>query len=308
MVEITTASAKLIPFTASFEGTVLKAYRDPGGVITIGIGATWLSAAFRNWWTAKRGHKLRMGDTMTAAEAREALSLLIAKEYAPPVAKRFKGTGIRQHEFDAATDVSYNCGPGSLKWTWAAALAGRAIEAAAARLCVTAITAKGKRLNGLVRRRIAEARLMETGYYGVIASAAGPSVSTSTADIREYQSALATLGYYAGAIDGVRGNLTDAAVLKFQSDNDLIVDGIVGPATRATLQRALEAKRAVQSTATATGATGATGAGMDISANGIDWSAVLSGGKWAVVALVVAAVAVIAWRYRGVILRKRTRV
>ena len=241
MSEITTASSALIPFTASFEGTVLKAYRDPGGVITIGRGFTWLSASFRDYWMRKRGHKLRMGDTITLAECDEALALLIAKEYAPPVAARFKGTGIKQHEFDAATDVSFNCGPGSLKWEWAKSLAARAVFIAAAKLRTTAITAKGVRLAGLVRRRAAEAHLIETGVYGV---SGNPSVSSSVADVKAYQTDLATLGYYKGKIDGDAGPLTKAAVEAFQRDNGLKVDAIVGPATRAAIRRALDAKAA----------------------------------------------------------------
>jgi len=311
---VITASEKLIPFTSAFEGTVLKAYKDSGGVITIGIGCTWLSAAFRRYWTAKRGHKLRMGDTMTAAEASEALALLIREEYAPPVAERFAGTGIKQHEFDAATDVSYNCGPGALKWKWATALASRAISAAASKLRVTAVTARGssKPLRGLLRRRAAEALLLETGNYGR-AHKTQPAVSSTHSDTKEYQAQLVTLGFDI-VVDGVAGPVTITAVRAFQRDKELTIDGRVGPATRATLVRAIEAKRSAQITTGATATSGATGAGIETTIapsvppadNVFDWSVAMSGANWALWAAVVAIILTVAWRNRGIVLRKRT--
>ena len=42
------------------------------------------------------------------------------------------------------------------------------------------------------------------------------------------QDALNTIGYDAGNIDGIFGNKTYNAVLKFQKNNDLVQDGIVG--------------------------------------------------------------------------------
>lgn len=45
------------------------------------------------------------------------------------------------------------------------------------------------------------------------------------------QSKLASKGYTVGTIDGDCGSKTDAAIRAFQSDNGLVVDGHVGPAT-----------------------------------------------------------------------------
>ena len=47
-------------------------------------------------------------------------------------------------------------------------------------------------------------------------------------DIRPFQSMLADLGYYDGVIDGEYGRRTRKAVVKFQKDNKLKPDGIVG--------------------------------------------------------------------------------
>jgi putative peptidoglycan binding protein len=54
------------------------------------------------------------------------------------------------------------------------------------------------------------------------------------------QSQLAKLGYYRGAVDGVAGDETEAAIASYQEDNDLSVTGTV---TAATLQSLGLAKR-----------------------------------------------------------------
>lgn len=50
-------------------------------------------------------------------------------------------------------------------------------------------------------------------------------------DIKEYQSLLKQAGYYPGPIDGIRGPLTEKAILRFQKDQGLTADGVVGPVT-----------------------------------------------------------------------------
>jgi peptidoglycan hydrolase-like protein with peptidoglycan-binding domain len=49
------------------------------------------------------------------------------------------------------------------------------------------------------------------------------------------QRALADLGYYDGPITGFFGDLTEATVRQFQTDQGLPVDGVVGPTTEAAL-------------------------------------------------------------------------
>lgn len=52
---------------------------------------------------------------------------------------------------------------------------------------------------------------------------------------KQIQQALKDLGYYNGSVDGIIGNATTSAIKKFQRDNGLTADGIVGTKTAAKL-------------------------------------------------------------------------
>jgi hypothetical protein len=54
-------------------------------------------------------------------------------------------------------------------------------------------------------------------------------------DVRDLQALLTELGVYRGAIDGIYGGQTTEAVRTFQRRHGLTADGVVGPATRASL-------------------------------------------------------------------------
>ena len=53
--------------------------------------------------------------------------------------------------------------------------------------------------------------------------------------VRRYQEKLEALGYLRGEADGNFGNATQNAIREFQSRNDLVVDGYLGPGTMAAL-------------------------------------------------------------------------
>lgn len=53
--------------------------------------------------------------------------------------------------------------------------------------------------------------------------------------IAKIQQRLLKLGFNPGPVDGVRGRMTSNAVKRFQESRGLVVDGIVGPATRSAL-------------------------------------------------------------------------
>ena len=55
-------------------------------------------------------------------------------------------------------------------------------------------------------------------------------------EISGVQARLNNLGYDSGPVDGIQGPITTAAVKAFQEENNLKVDGIVGPRTRGKLK------------------------------------------------------------------------
>ncbi|NJN87425.1 MAG: hypothetical protein HC881_15365 [Leptolyngbyaceae cyanobacterium SL_7_1] len=62
-----------------------------------------------------------------------------------------------------------------------------------------------------------------------------PVVDAGDSTIANVQLALADLGYYPGAIDGILGEETEAAILTFQRDRGLVVDGVLGTETLSAL-------------------------------------------------------------------------
>ncbi len=61
---------------------------------------------------------------------------------------------------------------------------------------------------------------------------------------KEIQQKLKNLGYYNGAVDGVLGSASVAAIKKFQKDNGLTADGIVGAKTAQKLNISLSTQNA----------------------------------------------------------------
>ncbi|MCW2307391.1 glycoside hydrolase family protein [Rhodobium gokarnense] len=281
------------------EGFVANAYRDAVGVVTIGTGFTDASRIFRAYWQETRGHRLRMGDTITRAENARLLSEVADGEYGAAVTASIRPK--EQHHYDGATSVAFNLGKGSVAWRWAQALRDGDPARCAALLRVGYNTAGGRRLAGLVARRRLEAALIEHGDY----ADGGPNGHSADGDdkktLADYQKLLKDRGFDPGPADGLWGPKTRAAVLAFQRSHDgLANDGILGPATKAALDRGAVATRDARSSALAAGL--ATAAGGAVSA-GSDTGAP----AWvlAVVATVIAAsLAYVLWRNGDEIARR----
>lgn len=60
-------------------------------------------------------------------------------------------------------------------------------------------------------------------------------VATTTSQNKIIQQRLKSWGYYTGAVDGILGSKSIAAIKKFQKNNGLVVDGIVGRNTAAAI-------------------------------------------------------------------------
>lgn len=71
-------------------------------------------------------------------------------------------------------------------------------------------------------------------------------------DISPIQTALKEKGYYTGSVDGVAGNETYNALLKFQSDNGLTADGMAGKGTLDKLYASTSSKPLLQLGSTGT--------------------------------------------------------
>lgn len=290
-----TISEKLVQFVKAREGWSTNAYREKHDVVTIGYGFTNLDKTCQAFFKAKWGRPLRLGDTITKGEGDVLLGQVLRQEYLPPVLKRF-GRSLTQERLDCCVSVSYNCGAGTLSDRWADALAAGDVKRAAELLKETRVTAQGHPLAGLRARRALEADLLLYGRYG--STAVAPAVSSHAEDVEAYQQQLKILGFYKGEIDGVAGPGTIDAVKAYQAAHpDLVVDGVVGRATRACLERDVRARNvpAAAGSVVAGGAiVGAIVAG-DKGSQLAPSVGVLAG---IMVALVVAVVVGLVWRSR----------
>ncbi|MBV6623218.1 MAG: peptidoglycan-binding protein [Rivularia sp. (in: Bacteria)] len=74
------------------------------------------------------------------------------------------------------------------------------------------------------------------GILGFSSAVQAISRGSSGAEVRRIQNRLANQGYYNGPVTGYYGRLTQQAVRRFQSAQNLKVDGIAGPSTISELQ------------------------------------------------------------------------
>ncbi|SUZ33956.1 hypothetical protein ROE7235_03737 [Roseibaca ekhonensis] len=223
-------SAPGVTFLERHEGVVLKAYRCPAGIWTIGAGLTAASGVV----------KPRAGMVISRAEATGLLQKALRQNYEPAVKRTMPGA--KQHEFDAGVSFHFNTGAiGRASWVqhWIDRNWGRVEHNLAAWN-----KGGGRVLPGLTRRRAEEYDLLADGDYGtgparVEAGLATMVVELDRAELDAAHAGFKALGYNVGDSDL---GFTIGGVRAFQRDHDLTVDGIVGRATLSTLQRMLDAR------------------------------------------------------------------
>lgn len=196
-----------------FEGCRLTAYKCPAGVWTIGYGHT---------------AGVTSGQTITQAEADKLLVEDVAK-YEQKVNKYYDRYKWNQNEFDALVSFAFNIG--SIDQLTANGTRSRAVIAEKILLYNKAA---GKVLAGLTRRRESERALFMKGC-DVATLKAAEQLPTLRKGIRgpsvlKLQQALKERGYNIKA-DGIFGEKTLEAVMAFQAENELVVDGVVGSKT-----------------------------------------------------------------------------
>lgn len=228
------------------EGVVLRAYRDIVGVWTIGAGLTAASGVVVP----------KAGMVITRAEATRLLKLALEMNYEPAVEKVMQGfTGSKvirphQHEFDAGVSFHFNTGAiARASWVklWRAGKPAKEIRSA----MMLWNKAGGRVVRGLQLRRQREADLLLGGFYfnpnaKVNQPPGSPTymaLAAWTPNIDPATREAATRSLIAMGYDNRDGAITAIGARAFQKDHDLTVDGIIGRATVATIQRRADAAR-----------------------------------------------------------------
>jgi lysozyme len=131
-----------------FEGCVLKAYKCPAGIWTIGYGNTFY----------EDGMKVKEGDVITQARAEE-LAKFIIDQFAVTIAP-FILQPLNDNQFSACVSLAYNIGTAGFKRSSVfKKLNVNPLDATIADSFRLWNKGGGKVLKGLVRRREAEIQL-----------------------------------------------------------------------------------------------------------------------------------------------------
>ena len=150
--KITKTGTKGIELIKAFEGFRSKPYKCPAGIPTIGYGATFYPG----------GKKVTMADApITEEQGTELLQSMLVnfEKYVDSYCR----DDINQNQFDALVSFAYNLGPANLKSSTLLKKVNANPEDKTIRVeFMKWVKAGGKTLQGLVKRRTAEADLYFT--------------------------------------------------------------------------------------------------------------------------------------------------
>lgn len=214
-----------------FEGCNLTAYKCAAGVWTIGWGHTG----------TVNGKKICSGMKITKATAEKLLKADVSKFYDMTGIQSYVPLAptLSENQRAALTSFAFNCGGNNLK-----SLCKGRTAAQIADSILLYNKAAGRPLQGLTDRRKAERALFLSGKVagdtnvGHKAEQHGMDTlkkGDEGQQVRVLQWMLNTAAKAGLKRDGVFGMVTAAAVVKFQENNGLTPDGIVGAKTWATL-------------------------------------------------------------------------
>jgi lysozyme len=303
------ATEKGLSVIRSFEGRALKAYRDSVGVITIGYGST----NYDKFAVEYLGGPITLQTTITEDQAEYLLRESLARNYGPAVEKAMPGGSAVEH--DGGYSFHFNTGAiARASWVklWKA---GADFYAS----IMSWNKAGGNVLAGLTRRRAREHAIIKFGDYGPegntkppVLNSAGHVVPVNSPDhhlagtpgmlrlgdqgpeVVDLKKSLVEIGFKdVNPADDKFDAGTDKIIRAIQTAHKQInVDGVVGPATRASINRERDARKSLAKTTTVNGsiatATGAAHTFMHI-----------PGTVWIAIAIFAAsAFAVLAWKYR----------
>ena len=144
---------KGINLIKTFEGIRLGAYLCPAGVPTIGYGSTYYPDKT----------KVKMGDKLKDAAEADALLVVTVQPFENNVTALVNGTQITTNQFNALVSFAFNLGTAALaKSTLLKKVKANPNDPSITIEFMKWVNAGGVKLEGLVRRRKAEAELYFT--------------------------------------------------------------------------------------------------------------------------------------------------
>lgn len=145
--------SKGINLIKTFEGIRLGAYLCPAGVATIGYGSTYYPDKT----------KVKMGDKLKDAAEADALLAVTVQPFENNVTALINGTQITTNQFNALVSFAFNLGTAALaKSTLLKKVKANPNDPSVTIEFMKWVNAGGVKMEGLVRRRKAEAELYFT--------------------------------------------------------------------------------------------------------------------------------------------------
>lgn len=203
-------STKCIELVKKYEGLYLKAYQCASDVWTIGYGHT---------------HGVYKGQEITSQTAYTLLIVDLdeSNKYVNYYITE-KGFKLNQCQQDSLVSFTFNCGAGNLRKMLSSC---KTVSDIPIKMLNYNKNKYGVVLSGLVKRRNEEIKLFNAG---------GENIMFKTIKKGDINKSVGVYQVLRGLLpDNTFGQKTYVDVINFQRNNNLKIDGVVGPATWTTL-------------------------------------------------------------------------